>query len=102
MTQETKSVLCEVRDERGRQDVKWGVLRNLPNGTSEIWHVNRDMARFNCDHAARHGELTWLYILNEEMLEAFAEEDPAKLRAELIQVAAVAVAWVEAIDRREW
>lgn len=29
-----------------------------------------------------------------------AEKDPVNLRAELIQVAAVAVAWVEAIDRR--
>jgi hypothetical protein len=32
--------------------------------------------------------------------EALAEDDPTLLRAELIQVAAVAVAWVEAIDRR--
>ena len=28
-----------------------------------------------------------------------AESDPVKLRAELVQVAAVAVAWVEKIDR---
>ena len=32
---------------------------------------------------------------------ALAEVEPAKLREELIQVAAVAVAWIEAIDRRE-
>jgi len=31
---------------------------------------------------------------------AIAERDPAKLRAELIQVAAVAVQWIQAIDRR--
>ena len=31
--------------------------------------------------------------------EAFAESDPDKLRTELIQVAAVAVAWIESIDR---
>ncbi|MFI1165600.1 hypothetical protein ACH4UM_18790 [Streptomyces sp. NPDC020801] len=36
----------------------------------------------------------------EEALEALAEDDPGKLRAELVQVAAVAVAWIEAIDRR--
>lgn len=29
------------------------------------------------------------------------DDDPAKLRTELIQVAAVAQAWAEAIDRRE-
>jgi hypothetical protein len=28
-------------------------------------------------------------------------DDPEELRAELIQVAAVAVAWIEAIDRRQ-
>lgn len=32
--------------------------------------------------------------------EALAESDPARLRAELVQVAAVAVCWIEAIDRR--
>ena len=31
----------------------------------------------------------------------FAEHDPEQLRKELLQVAAVAVAWIEAIDRRE-
>ena len=50
---------------------------------------------------AQIGQCTWLHILREEVFEAFAEDDPAKLRAELIQVAAVAVQWVEAIDRAE-
>jgi hypothetical protein len=44
--------------------------------------------------------LKWVDILEEEVAEAAAESDPAKLRAELVQVAAVAVAWIEAIDRR--
>jgi malonyl CoA-acyl carrier protein transacylase len=44
--------------------------------------------------------VTWEHILTEEHYEAMAEEDPTRLREELIQVAAVAVAWVEAIDRR--
>ena len=35
----------------------------------------------------------------EEVAEAFEEHDPARLRSELVQVAAVAVAWVEKIDR---
>jgi hypothetical protein len=41
-----------------------------------------------------------MLILREEVYEAFAEEDPAALRTELIQVAAVAATWVDAIDRR--
>lgn len=44
--------------------------------------------------------MDWLHILREEVAEAFAETDPVALRGELVQVAAVAVAWAEAIDRR--
>ncbi|MER6951259.1 hypothetical protein ABT294_45315 [Nonomuraea sp. NPDC000554] len=50
--------------------------------------------------AAARGELSWRHILHEEVLEAFAEDDPELLRAELVQVAAVAVKWVQALDRR--
>ncbi|WPM94355.1 hypothetical protein VG1_CDS0031 [Arthrobacter phage Cupello] len=39
-------------------------------------------------------------ILLEEVFEATAEEDPATLRKELVQVAAVTAQWIEAIDRR--
>ncbi|MEY9934267.1 hypothetical protein ABH926_008932 [Catenulispora sp. GP43] len=39
-------------------------------------------------------------MLLEEVYEALAEVDPAALRAELVQVAAVAAAWVEDIDSR--
>jgi hypothetical protein len=38
--------------------------------------------------------------LLEEVFEAMAEDSPVKLAHELTQVAAVAVAWVEAIERR--
>ncbi|HYF53037.1 MAG TPA: hypothetical protein VEA41_02135 [Salinarimonas sp.] len=44
--------------------------------------------------------MTYSQILAEEVAEALAESDPMLLRAELVQVAAVAVQWVEAIDRR--
>jgi hypothetical protein len=33
--------------------------------------------------------------------EAFAESDPTKLRAELIQVAAICAAWIHDIDQRQ-
>jgi len=45
------------------------------------------------------GEQTWAMILSEEHFEAITEPDPQKRRAELLQVAAVAIRWVEAIDR---
>lgn len=42
----------------------------------------------------------WDGILLEKVYEALAESDPEKLRAELVHVAAVAVAWAQAIDQR--
>lgn len=93
-------MLEQVGDERGRQDAKWGE-QNHPDGTPGQAHrMFADIARHNCDRAAERGEVTWTDILNEEFNELLAESDPAEVRAEAIQVAAVAVAWVEAIDRR--
>ncbi len=101
MGRRTKAVLAEVLAERERQHAKWGE-QNLPDGThSGPWGQHmRDYARRDCEVAAKLGKCTWALILNEEVKEAFAETDKARLRAELLQVAAVAVQWVEAIDRR--
>ena len=89
-----------VRDEREAQDRKWGE-QNHPDGTGGgVSATVRDAARERCQGAAEDGKTTWSLILAEEVFEAFAETDPGALRAELIQVAAVTQAWVEAIDRR--
>lgn len=77
-------ILEEIRRERKRQDRKWGADRNLEN-------------------------TLWLTILVEEVGEVadtILEHYPPKtmsaaLKAELIQIAAVAVAWIENIDRDE-
>ena len=45
------------------------------------------------------GAHSWDAILLEEVFEALAESDPVRRRAELVQVAAVAAAEIEAIDR---
>ena len=91
-----------VRDalsEREYQEVKFP-NQHLPNGTdasrySELeWQAKRIV-----DLAVECGELTWLHVLDEEVKEAFAETDRAKLRAELIQVIAVAGRWIEDIER---
>ncbi|WP_405925458.1 hypothetical protein [Streptomyces sp. NBC_00035] len=96
----TDRVLSEVLAERIRQDGEWGE-QNHPDGTGgyEARRIAED-ARRNCKAAAERGIVTWLLISDEEHCEALAESDPAKLRAELIQDAAVKVAWIEAIDRR--
>ena len=91
----------EVAHERVAQDRKWGE-QNHPDGTGgAAAKAVCEIVRAECDDAHRSGRGTWRHILDEEMAEAYAESDPAALRAELVQVAAVAVAWVEAIDRRQ-
>jgi len=66
-------------------------------------------AKAECDGAAEIGQCTWAHILVEEVaeaIEAACESQQGRmsvdaLRAELVQVAAVAVSWIEAIDRRK-
>ena len=94
-------VLDDAREELYRQLEKWGV-QNHPDGTGMTGDIARaDSARYLADFAAEKGSLTWRDILTEEVYEALAEEDPVRLREELIQVAAVALQWADAIDRRE-
>jgi NTP pyrophosphatase (non-canonical NTP hydrolase) len=73
-----------VRKERGRQSDKWGEQNHL--------------------------DLTWLAILSEEVGEAAQEiltaqfgsagKGHGELREEVVHVAAVALAWIEALDRK--
>lgn len=95
---QTRALDAIVR-ERQAQDEKWGV-QNHPNGTGITGDRERaDSARHVCEVMFRNGMGSWRDILHEEVQEAFAEHDPVKLREELIQVAAVALAWVENMDR---
>lgn len=76
--------LHSVLEERDRQDVKWGTQDHTP--------------------------LEWLAILTEEVGELGAEvlashfhrQFNKNLRAEAVQVAAVAIAIVECCDRNGW
>jgi hypothetical protein len=94
------AILDEIKAERASQEAKWGE-QNHPDGTDPMFASYRESARDMCERRFAAGIGTWKDILAEEVAEAHAETDPALLRAELIQVAAVAVAWIEAIDRRE-
>ena len=78
-----QNVLQDVRSERRRQDILWG-------------------------DQTGHSNFLWSAILGEEFGEVcnaalkshFGNKPLDHLREELIQVAAVAVAWVEAIDSK--
>lgn len=108
------SVLSDIVNERYRQDAKWGE-RNHPDGTGPEVSWGLDDPGYAAEDATTFRQitqdcaagklgpdhpLTWLNIALEEIAEAFAEEDSVKLRAELVQCAAVFTAWAEAIDRR--
>lgn len=100
MSDPTIDVLVLVRGERARQDAQWGE-QNHRDGTGEAsQRAESEMQKEACNAAFSSGEGSWAHILREEVAEALAESDPYRLRRELVQVAAVAVAWVEAIDRR--
>lgn len=90
----------EVLAEVDRQYEMWGE-QNHPDGTNLTHDIElaQDVKRLNAEFV-RTNNLTWRDILWEEVREVFAEEDPGPLREELLQVAAVAISWVNAIDRR--
>jgi hypothetical protein len=92
--------VAEVDVERQRQLAKWGEQHH-PDGTALTEDRERaDRARHICDSMTRLGQLAWRDVLLEEVYEAFAESDPALLRAELVQVAALCAAWIADLDSR--
>jgi hypothetical protein len=97
----TKAILTEVFTERVHQISLWGHMQNAIDGTSFDWEKDRNLAKEITDRDFKAGKHSFLNILREEVFEAFAEIDPQALRKELVQVAAVAVQWIEHIDRRK-
>ena len=76
-----RKILASIDDERHRQVLKWG--------------------------EQNHDDCTWVAILTEEVGEAAKASLPTRLggannlRQELVQVAAVALAWLECLERRQ-
>lgn len=114
-------VLGDIVRERVAQEKKWGE-QNHPSGTGgepgiepfgygdaadlADWLAKpnpdgtvADFMRHRCEVMFAQGDGTYEAILTEEWGEAVSEADPIRLRAELVQVAAVAAAWVEKLDR---
>lgn len=95
-----RRALDDVAAERHRQHARWGE-QNHPDGTGGTTAVAiANEARDACDRRFAAGHGRWSDIFLEEVYEAVAEHDPQRLRIELVQAAAVAVSWIEAIDRR--
>jgi hypothetical protein len=107
----TRGVLQDVLEERRRQFDRYGTNADTEDGTGPnvqwLWPFARQSAHqieeiFRDDYLAfeRHHPVTWAHLVREEVAEAFAESDPERLEAELIQVAALCVSWVEKIRAR--
>jgi hypothetical protein len=96
----TAAVLDEVAAELRRAEAKFPD-QHLPDGGGDPrWAELRDAQRAKTDRKLADGTATWLDVVLEETYEAFAETDPMLLRAELVQVAAMAIRWINDIDQR--
>lgn len=102
------SALDEVGAEMSRQVAKWGVQDHLSFTTQGVVEaltpISSELAKTICDMKAKYGFVSWTDIFLEEVYEAVDEakaNDLDKLRTELIQCAAVALSWVESIDRNK-
>lgn len=98
----TPTVLTEIMHERVRQEVKWGEQNHeFAPECAVFYGVPRSGdAKKACDAAMERGDVTFGDILTEEIAEALDAETEEEQRYELVQVAAVAVAAIEAMDRK--
>ena len=101
------TILEEIQAERLRQDERWGE-QNHPMVHFDEFSLVGDYVtyaageRHYCDARFKEGTGSWELILNEEVAEAYEQValgNALELRKELIQVAAVAVAMIECLDR---
>lgn len=110
----TSEVLVELFNERQRQDKKWGqqnhpcLNQDLLNSKGGCVPLQMTMyyeipsekrAKLMCDSTFKNNKGTYAHIALEELSEAISAFDVIKRREELVQLAAVTVAWIEKIDR---
>lgn len=102
----TQGVLREVAKERAEQDHQWGEQNHpmiggmFPQAYRSNYALEARRWKDVNDYRVEKESLGFDGILLEEVFEALEEVDPVKQRAELVQVAAVAVGMVEALDRK--
>lgn len=100
--QQDQDVFWRVKAELQKIRDKWG--QSIPEGGSGT-HIKykavADLAKQLTDMCRGTKDQTWLNILAEEVYEAFAETETEPLVAELIQVIAVCVRWIETIENAD-
>lgn len=88
--------MAEIREERRRQDAKWGEQNHSPIEwsailTEEVGEVAKEAL-----------ELHFAQLQNTDKPEDWHAEKLAAYRKEVIQVAAVALAMAESLERNKW
>lgn len=59
------------------------------------------LARTRRESAERQGKLSWRQLLRQDVYEAWAAEDEAELRLNLMEAAVTIVQWISDIDQRD-
>lgn len=90
-------IIADIITERRNQDAKFPVSYPDGTGTDEARRA-AELLKSICTDDYEAGRCTFASVLAEEAAEALAEDDRVKLRAELVQVAAVCVKWIQTID----
>lgn len=104
-------IFKEIKEERERQDNKWGVqnhpildpvlIDRYSQRMCEEYEIpTENRARQLVDFHSMKGDLTYFHILIEEISEiASSGRDYNNLRTEMIQAASVLIAMIESLDR---
>jgi hypothetical protein len=96
-----KKIFEEIKAERKRQDEKFGEQNySLWNRFFDVGFCKTKEKFYREINKKEDFRFSWMSILLEEVYEAFSTKKIEKQRAEMIQVAAVAVAIIECIDRK--
>jgi len=97
-------LIARMESEIARQDARWGDQSRHPDQpnsgpSADAWAKLSALLEAE-SRASLHRGATWAAILGEEVGEAFQADAPEDRIKELVQVAAVAIQWASAIQRR--
>ncbi len=96
-----KRVIEDVKGERKRQDEKWGEQNHGPSRWSDILMEEvGEVSKAILENCGPGLIVTNPVGLGFSDVIPFSTEGEQAVRKELVHVAAVAVAWIECIDRR--
>lgn len=106
------TLFAELAQERARQDEKWGEQNHpsvrLRQGSGnfagsaicqDLGIPSEGRTKELCKLHVNRGDLSWADIALEEFAEAVSAPDDKLRREELVQLAAVVLAWIECLDR---